>query len=389
MGTSKKIFCYLLLIVVAISYMDVFNPTGALQSSLSTLYEAMTIVLFVVSFRISALQNKFIRRYLYLLGLAVVAAISIDGLFCVNAYLPEVMDVAISMACIYIGYNLKLNNKDLRYIYLLYGIALLLTALTLIINNIGGFVITDNYKIDSKNGIGAMLAVLSVSMFAYLGCSDCSKLWKLISVGVIVFSLVAILTMRARASTMTVAISAFLYVIQLLRNGNITFKQLFRWFVVVVFLIVVILFVVEADFSVISEYVYNSLFQNVEDDVTTGRMERNVVAWDFFLSHPLFGRLDTPQDMLWVHNYLLRIVTDYGVIGGLSLMLLYLFLLIHVINVHWKYKTSSSLDYIGYWAVLPILLLSVVEPLFPYSPGTAVLFAYLLLGYSMRRLSRS
>ncbi len=381
----KKIFCFSLLIVVAISYMDVFNPDGAVQSSLSTLFKNMTILLFAISFRWAVFSSNFTKHYLLILLCVFVSALAADAIFSSSEYFQDLMNLIISFVCVCIGYNMTFGNRDIKFMYILYGIALLFTGATLIDNNIGGLLITDDYKIHSKNGIGAMIASFAVSMFVF--CSDkSSKWWKVVSIITILLSVVILLTIRARASTMTVFISLFIYCIQLVRCGVFSLNKLIKWSLFIIPILVVVIYIVGVDFSFASEYIYNSLFQNVEDDVTTGRADRNVIAWDFFMTHPLFGRLVEPINLSWVHNYLLRVLADYGMIGGASLVVLYVYLTYRVVSVHWKYNTLASVEYIGYWAILPLLLLSVVEPLFPYSPGTSVMFSFMLLGYSNKFL---
>lgn len=84
-----------------------------------------------------------------------------------------------------------------------------------------------------------------------------------------------------------------------------------------------------------------------------------------------------------VHNYLLRVLSSYGIIGALPIYLLYFSIIIFVIKK--IIKSQFTIQYLGYFVSVVPLIISLAEPTFPYSPGTGVIFSFVFLGYSIRK----
>jgi O-antigen ligase len=130
----------------------------------------------------------------------------------------------------------------------------------------------------------------------------------------------------------------------------------------------------------------SSLYKNREEDLLTGRGSINNYALSFFERNPLFGSLSEDMDMTsLVHNFLLRQLASFGIIGSFPIVLLYIYMLFYIVKV--SLKSSVNITNIGFFFFLLQLIISLVEPTFPFAPGTGVVFSYILLGYSLYQRS--
>lgn len=380
----RNILVLALMCLVAVSYHNTFSPPDAAQTTLAMPIFYLTVVTFFVTLKTDVLKMKYFGTLVVLYVIVIVDALLCNAIFGTNALFSELKDLTIPFVALCIGYNIKISKKYLIWLLFAYGIILLFYAsASQIANNIGGFVITDDYKIPSKNAIGAMLSSFIGALLPIVISKDIKKVFKIGSIILILASAVVLVTIRARASTMTFFFTVAIFVYEIIRNSKYGYQKEARLAIVLIISSIVVIPLLGVAIEPIGNYLYNSLFQNVEGDVTTGRMSRNFAAIDYFLEKPLSGTLGTNDTLLWVHNYLLRVLSSYGIIFGLVFVIIYIYFLIKLIKRFFT-RGCLSVESIGYWSVVPMILLSFVEPLFPYAPGTAVLLTYILLGHSLK-----
>ena len=119
------------------------------------------------------------------------------------------------------------------------------------------------------------------------------------------------------------------------------------------------------------------------NSVSSGRIERNQAAINFISDYPLFGQLKTDHYLEWVHNYVLLVVSRYGIIGSFLLLILYFYLsFVIVINIL-KIK-ELGLEHIGYFVLIIPFFISLLEPTFPYGPGSVQVIAFFMFGYALK-----
>lgn len=386
----QKVLLWILLIVVAISYLDIFNSYDDLYvaSSLSKYILALTAVCFLISFNINCLRNRYIKTSVLFIIIIAINAIAIHLIFDTNVYFMELKNVAIPLIALFIGYNIRFSPKYMTTIYITYGVTLLAVGISLIINNIGALVITDLYKVASKNALGVMMASYVAIALPLLLSQKHRPAIKLLYLVLCIAFFIVLLTIRARASTITVFFTVAIFIIEILVKGKNDYPGLSRKIITAGIIILLLMPILSATVYPVNEYIHNSLFLNVEDDVTTGRLTRNKAALDFLLGGNLFlGRLENAANFEWVHNYFLRVLAEYGLVFGLILVIFYFYLLIKTLKF-FLHKDVLQLNSIGLWALLPPLMLSFIEPLFPYGPGTSVLLTYILLGWSIKEASK-
>lgn len=131
------------------------------------------------------------------------------------------------------------------------------------------------------------------------------------------------------------------------------------------------------------EFIYNSFTQNQGDDITSGRMGRNIAAVGFIMDHPLFGNLNQGIHLSQIHNYPLITLYKYGLLFALPIIILYFMIIVRAVKSSFRNKEFSIFS-IGYVAMFVPYIISMAEPTMPFGPGTAMLFNFFLFGVSLR-----
>lgn len=293
-----------------------------------------------------------------------------------QSMMSDVRSMAICLVAVMIGWQLDLDEKRLHVLLLAFAGLTLFVGLMQVFTNIGGFVILDQYETDNKNSLGVMLSTAAI-VFLFLGLNHQQRgAIKTICFVLAILTLAVLLTVRARAATLTTGIM-LLYILYERFKG----KNFFIYFIVGLALLVA-LFVFMP--SSIKEFVYNSFTQNYEEgDITTGRAERNAVALRFLSSHIFFGNLDQNIRVAQIHNYLLNRTFEFGIVFVFPIMLLYLYLLVNTIVKTIKSNNRNNQN-IGYYLLLIPFIISMAEPTFPFGPGTATVFNFITFGLALR-----
>ena len=324
----------------------------------------------------SMLRPKMIRVCWVIVVFIVVFYVMTLTFFGVGKMMQEIRYMSICLIAIMIGWQMDLKKKAFHGMLLTYAGMTLFVGLMQVITNIGGFVILDQYAIDNKNILGMMVATAGVIFFVMgLNCQQ-KGFVKIIYFGLALLTLVVLLTVRARASTLTLGLM-LLYVLYERFKG----KNFFAYLMVGLLLTVVVYVFIPKSAK---EYVYNSFTQNYEEgDITTGRSDRNAAALKFLANHMFLGNLNNQSQVGQIHNYPLNRTFEFGIVFVTPILLMYLYLLFQTFFK--TIKTNSRNNYnVGYYLLLIPFIVSMAEPTFPFGPGTATVFNFLAFGASLR-----
>lgn len=324
----------------------------------------------------SMLKPKMIRACWFMWVCIVVYYLITFAAFGNRSMMGDVRSIAICLVAIMIGWQLDLDEKKLRILLIAFSGLILFAGLMQVFTNIGGFVIHDQYETDNKNSLGVMLATGGFA-FLVLGMNSKSKrIVRLLLFALAILSLTVLLTIRARAATLTGGMM-FLYVLYERYKG----KNFFIYLLLAVFVAVIVYLVLP---SSVKDFVYNSFFQNYEEgDITSGRGERNAAALEFLSYHLLLGNLNQNAQIGWIHNYPLNRTFEFGLVFVFPILLLYLYVLVNAIVKTVKSDNHNNFN-IGYYLLLIPFIISMVEPTFPFGPGTATVFNFLMFGVALR-----
>ncbi len=382
-----KFLCLLILItLIGISYHPSFFGEGdvSFRSGIGTYIIALTIVLTFLSINITVLYNQLICKYFFFL-LFLIATYLVLASINFPVTFSDIRLVSIPLAAIVIGYNLLLSRKTYSILILVFAISVIYSSYSQIITNIGGFIIIEQYLIDQKNGLGGLISLSGISVL-FLSYSFKEKWKKTLVITFVVFTLVLLLTMRARSATIAYSFVIILHIFRILNQHKPTIK--IKLVALSAFTLLFILLMISINPFQISEnwvinYVYDSFTLNRKDDISSGRMQRNIEAFKIISQNPLLGNLQNSTELKSVHNYPLRILCEYGLIGGWPLLAIYImigyFTCIRIIKLKNIYETD-----LGYYLIISQFIISLAEPSYPFGPGTVSFFAFLMFGYAIR-----
>ena len=381
---SKIRYWVLLLLIILItlsSHPTIVEMSHAAGMEKGTILSRYIILVFGGLFLMclnvkSMLKPKMIRVCWMIFVFIVVFYVMTLAFFGVGKMMQDVRSIAICLIAIMIGWQMNLEKKSFHGMLLTFAGMTLFVGLMQVFTNIGGFVILDQYAIDNKNSLGMMVATGGVVFFV-MGLNRQQKGFvKIFYFGLVLLTLVVLLTIRARAATLTLGLM-LLYILYERFKG----KSFFAYLIVGLFLAAVVYVFIP---NSAKEYVYNSFTQNYEEgDLTAGRAGRNAAALSFLSNHIFWGNLNEHTEVGQIHNYPLNRTFEFGIVFVAPILLMYLYLLFQAIFK--TIKTNSRNNYnAGYYLLLIPFIISMAEPTFPFGPGTATVFNFLAFGASLR-----
>ena len=373
----------ILAVLVALSshptIVEMSRSAGIEKGSILSKY---IIVVFIILFLLcfgwkEIIKSKQIRVYSFFVIWILVFSVFTMGFFSDNKLFGEVRALVICLVALSIGWQLRLSEIQMRIVLLVYAIGALYVGFMQVTNNVGGFVIEDQYLTDNKNALGVMLAT-SIAVLVYIATEVHSrKIWVVLWwIGVVALFAV-ILTIRARAATL---IALFALLLILYRRVN----RSYYIFIVAAIPVIVLLGMLVIPSEVI-DFVTDSFFSGYEEsDITSDRSIRNQMALNYLSFHPLLGNLQHGSEHFgWIHNYPLLQLFNNGLIFGFPILCLYVYLFFIIIKGSLRSKVDN-IGEVGFFAALVPFIVSLAEPTFPFGPGTATVFNFILLGSAIK-----
>ena len=379
---SKIKFVLLLILIVLLTFychpfiVGMTRSAGIEEGSILSPYiNLIFILILIISFNYKSLiRCKEIKYFTILLLSSTFLLIIANAFgFDINIF-GEIRQLFIPLFAIVIGWQLKVNDKIYFNILVLFIICSLIVALFQVFTTIGGFVIEAQYMVDNKNAMGVILATALILSFIIYFANREGKYTLFLVISFLL--LICLLTIRARTATLISLLFMLFILFKKFTGRNIIFGVI--GVLSIIFLIYLIL-PIEAQ-----HFLYDSFFLNQEQDITSGRMNRNIHAINFLKDNLFLGNLAHKSvNFGWVHNYPLLKLYDYGLILGLAILSMYLYLLVVLVRNVFR-KNCFDIKNIGYIILLIPFGISMAEPTFPYGPGTATVFNFILFGISLR-----
>ncbi|MBQ3766282.1 MAG: hypothetical protein II874_06070 [Bacteroidales bacterium] len=377
----KYILLCILLFLMAISYHPFFFGDINAEVEVGNRVLSLPIYIsFVALFLLSFLTAKKLNTKLFMVSLVSFVIIGVLAWFILAVFgdatmISDIKVLLFVVASIVIGKSLNLSDRKLLILVAVFGLTALLSGIMQVYQNIGGFIILDQYRANSKNSLGAILATAVIS-FIY-AASRTKKTIRIAFVAFAVLGIIVVLTIRARASFLAIVL-----VIMAIFMRQIKSKGVIWAFVIL--LVGGILLALAPDS--VSNFVIDSITAGRQGgDITSGRMGAYQQALSIFSSSPFLGNIAEQQEIAWVHNYLLLKLSNFGLLFAWPFFVYYFFLLIycfkHMLRTNQK-REDLPLFYQGFPLVLIPFVISILEPTFPFAPGTAVAYNFIMLGLS-------
>lgn len=381
--TIRDLLMYVLLFVSAVSY----HPT-IVQISHQAGYETGTflskyiILLFVFVLLLSIntdtfKQSSLVQKYLVCLVIIFIVGLAVYTFFNNEKMLNEIRTFVIVLGAVFIGYDLKIDDKRLALLILIFSLPTMYSGLMQILVNIGGFQIMDQYLADSKNSLGGMLATVCLSLYYLSRCST-KKLLRLACLFLSIFVLVIMVTIRARMAMLSLICVGFFYYYLLKRDKSIFINLLLLSVAALVF------FFLLPD-SILNYVELSMVAGSQGEDFSSGRLETYKDAINYLSLHPFLGNIYQDNHIGWVHNYLLLKLYDFGILFFWPILVLYFLVLIRSITNSFHYA-PKDIRCFGCVCLLIPYVISLAEPTYPFGPGTVTVFNFILFGIAEKQI---
>lgn len=361
---------YVLLTAVFVSYIPMVYLTSLYNRFGLGIMGVMVLLVMFTFFRSQFLKSRFLVAVISVIVFLVVEFVVFQvGHLRYN--MDDVRQIVIVFLCMIVGYTISMDEQQLSRLSLFYIIGSVLLGLYAIVFYTGSFSFEgDRNLITGKNQIGGMVAVGgAIATYFYLTYEKRKGLF--FALALLAFFVAAILRDRS-------AFVAFIFFAVVL-----SFKQ-FPFYKVGLVLIAMLLFYLFFK-STIDSFFLNSLMGRGDidiEDLSTGRSARNEMGIQYFISHFWEGELQESANIPWIHNYLLLRLVRYGV-WSMFFILVYLMFVVKIIKEYFGDK-ELQFDKMGFFIPIIPFFISLLEPSFPFGPGTVQVLVYVLFGQALQ-----
>ena len=378
----------LLSLAVSVTYFPMMGDGQVSGIALAGLWHKIIMLVFASLLFLSLFWENteitpFFRTIGVLFVLSLLVWLALGAFFPVSDFGDEVRMIFISLCAIWVGWRMKMDEYRLRLLVWVFTIGVVMVGLSVVFMQGSGFSITAEYFSDQKNALGPMLATAAVLCMGMVVSAKGKTAVPVVLLGLVMSALcvLLILTIRARAALLAVAVVLSLLLFQRFKSR---YTLLSLW---VAILMVVAVFILLP--HSMKEYVHQSLFSGFTvGDVSSGRMERNYQAMSVWAQNPLFGQLMNAREIGVVHNYPLWQLFRFGLLGALPMLLIYAFLFIKDIKELYSLRTVSMMS-VGFYALLIGFVVSFFEYTFPFGPGTSTVVGFIFFGAALKSSSKT
>lgn len=291
----------------------------------------------------------------------------------------------VSLIPLSLGLSSYYSPRMLERLFKLLSIVSAIVAVIVIKNRVGGVVITTEFLVSEKNSLAVVWALSALGLLFYV-IRNPFRLINILWCGVYSILFVCIVTSRARAALLALFLTSAVLVIKKLGSFNVQ-KAIGLFFGTGIMIIVYLLFSggFENVFQLIEESI--TMGRNVDDldSLSSGRVAVYSLAVREFFDSPFMGALSTGLTLPWVHNYPLRLLAEFGIFGSLPYMVPYVFMCVITLKgIFFKSTFEPVANWeLGFHMSALILIISMLEPTYPFGPGTVTGIAMFMLGLSI------
>ena len=387
---NKSIF--ILLCVFFCCFAIQYIQAGVLRKSCAIIEVALMV--FLTLFYIDkhfVCQTYVGRAYLIKFALSIIVfpwTICIGkGDISIYATLMQVIWSLFAYIGIMIGYNCQINTNQIKKCCLIFIFAVAISSFLYVKTTLGSIAIYEQYAGVEKNALGQLIAAAHVlSLLMFFKYSNINKYILLLTS---VFLLILVLCIRARLATVGAFFGDIIILfIYFFKTPNNLTKLFYTLLILSILISASLIFDIDLVHKSIRDFVYNSFFLNKGEDLSSGRITLNLYAIETLLSDPLWGNITVGRKELMIHNYVLNTLFTSGLIGAAGSLFIYVIVGILCIKNILVIKSLSWMN-VGYILVLMLYIGSLGEPCFPFSPGSAVIFQYFLLGVALKSTARN
>ena len=298
-----------------------------------------------------------------------------------NIEFNDILEISIPFIAILTGYNINISTKRYLNFLIIYCIAATMLSVYTAYYYIGGFTILDQSLIDSKNALGAILSNSGAIIMCMIFLKDISKSRKIPFVIFFIIICACLLVLRARAAFVALLFCFLVFLWLFFRYKKNKYLILG---VIIIILGLIYLFGSINMPAFLKDFFFGTSDLKDLNMVSTGRIDRNLAAIKFISDYPMLGQITNYEYLEWVHNYVLLKVSQYGLLGSFPLLCLYFYLIWTIIKKITRIR-EFSIDDFGYMTMIIPIIISIMEPSFPFGPGSVQVIVYFMFGYSLNK----
>lgn len=372
-----KYLIYTTLALVAVSYLPWVYLTIGYYILRYAIMACMATTL-VLTFSI---EKYFSERFMRLFAVTIILVAAEFLFFYLSGRhfrLADLSQLIIAFLCIGIGITLDNDIKSWANVCYYYTLGLIVMGVLNCFYWAGGLYIPEHYMLnEGKNQVGGLIAIAGTACF-FFGIKI--KEQRTHFLVLFFLTLLVLLLIRARSDCFAMLLCTLFVGIK-----DCNWKWQWNLKTVVTILgICLIGYIIYTGFicDELHTFMVGGKSSDDLDVLTSNRMERNHQGLEFLMKDPFNGEQEEESGILLIHNYILLRLVRYG-IWSLPLVGFYLYFGVKTICGLFKNRKTRVQD-VGYIACALPLLVSFVEPNFPYGPGSIQMLAFLLLGATFR-----
>ena len=298
----------------------------------------------------------------------------------------DLIEVAIPLSILLIGSSFSFSKKEIVKISIVFMVLTLLVSAWQIYYYQGDFFIHQYYTIPIKNSMGPFLVIsLGIIIYLLLFLPEKENKKKImrsvffLSASIIGFYFALIIRSRS-------ALLAILLFIMFLFIKKRAYRMLAGSVLLIIILALssnfnLITFIVN---PVVKAFTLNFDIYDIES-ISSGRYSVYKEAIEVIKEYPLWGT--SKNHILFYgmpHNYLLNKLLLYGFVGSVFFLIIYLIIAWTILKG--TIVSRPNVKNIGLFIFIIPLIISFFEYSYPFGPGTANIFAFLLLSQSDRMI---
>lgn len=370
--SSISYIILIFLIFITAFQFSAYGITGEIYAVLRNIIIVTIVVLFLLNFKKAIKQYRKISLFkVHLFSLIVFAFIIVLLIpFKTEIAITPLRDLALALIILMIGLSIDLKERQYIRLINIYIVLYTLAALSIVFTYSSGFEIQERYLPIPKNQVAPAFGVAFVlSIYFSFKKKGFSKWFFHVFTGLLFASLMVI---RGRAVIVAVFLTVLVLIFFFIKSRK------YKIFTIVI---------IATSIPFVGNFIYEALFLNYDtsdiDSISTGRFDTYLYGLDFFKNYPLGGILENPYYRgRTIHNYLLFNLVNYGIF--IASILFFVFYKYAIKIYQGIRRNSFSVHEAGPLVMVIIFIVSMFEYTYPYAPGSAVFFPFLLMGQYLK-----
>lgn len=376
---SNQLSKYILVFIITLSIVQVFPVIK------DTYYNEIRVLLYTVFILLGSVKivsNKYIYRnkfnVYFLMVLLYTFTLSSILLLVGESY--KYFEMLVPFGIYISSYTTEFTEEEVKKILMWYIVLTLILGFSSIFYYGEGFNITQQYFLSSKNQIGPMIGYGGFISF-YIGFYTKDKPMK-ISMFLSGLSSVILLSVIRNRTGLLMLLVLFLLLFYKNKKEEIGTKK--YYVSILIFLVFLfILFLLDVH-KLLYNWFEQAFFLNYTvgdlDSISAGRWDVYTQSLSFIGEYPWLGELSKNYFLSGTpHNYLLYNWVKYGLVFTIPMSVFYIYLWRYSLLGLFKENMGNFLS-LANWLLLYSLLISLLEYTYPYTPGSAQLIVWFVLG---------